>query len=82
MLFAVPIGQVLSKFELAGALTAKSVTPVPLPAPFEVSRPRQLNQVIGALLMELTGPSPGGQVVALAGMGGSGKSVLAAAARP
>ena len=80
VLFAASIGRVLSRFDLAGALTARSVTPIPLPTPFEVNRPRQLEQVISALLTELTGPSPGGQVVALAGMGGSGKSVLAAAA--
>ena len=76
VLFAAPIDQVLTEFDLAGVPVARSVTDIPLPVPFEVRRPHLLNQVIDAL----TSPSPDGQLVGLVGMGGSGKSVLAAAA--
>jgi hypothetical protein len=67
---------VLTEFGLAGVAVARSVSDLPLPVAFEVRRPDQLEQAIGAL----TGPSPDGQLVGLAGMGGAGKSVLAAAA--
>ena len=53
---------------------------IPLPVPFEVRRPRLLDQVISALLADLPQPGPDGRLVGLVGMGGSGKSVLAAAA--
>jgi WD40 repeat protein len=55
-------------------------TGIPLAAPFEVRRPRLLDQVIGALLADLPQPGPDGHLAGLVGMGGSGKSVLAAAA--
>jgi len=67
---------VLAEFDLAGVRVARSVRDIPRPVSFEVARPAQLNQVLDALI----GASPDGQLVALAGMGGSGKSVLAAAA--
>ena len=76
VLFAAPIDQVLTEFSLAGVPVARSVKDIPRPVSFEVRRPEWLEQMIDAL----TSPSPGGQVVGLAGMGGSGKSVLAAAA--
>jgi Trypsin-like peptidase domain/NB-ARC domain len=53
---------------------------IPLPVPFEVRRPHLLEQVIGALLADLPQPGPDGHLVGLVGMGGAGKSVLAAAA--
>jgi WD40 repeat protein len=53
---------------------------IPLPVPYEVRRPQLLDQVIGALLADLPQPEPDGLLVGLVGMGGSGKSVLAAAA--
>ena len=76
MLFAAPIERVLAEFDLAGVPVARSVRDIPRPVSFEVRRPDQLNQVLDAL----TGAPPDGQLVGLAGMGGSGKSVLAAAA--
>ena len=53
---------------------------IPLPVPFEVRRPRLLDRVTGALLADAPRPGPDGHLVGLVGMGGSGKSVLAAAA--
>jgi hypothetical protein len=53
---------------------------IPLPVPYEVRRPQLLNRVTGALLADLLQPGPDGQLAGLVGMGGSGKSVLAAAA--
>jgi len=76
VLFAAPIDQVVAEFDLSGVPVARSVRDIPLPVSFEVERPGQLHQVIGAL----TGASPDEQLVGLVGMGGSGKSVLAAAA--
>jgi WD40 repeat protein len=74
-LFAAPISQVLTGFGLAGAQVARSVRDLPQPVSFEVRRPELLSQVRDAL----TGPSSEGRLVGLAGMGGAGKSVLAAA---
>jgi WD40 repeat protein len=74
-LFAAPIGQVLARFGLAGVAKARSARDIPLAVSFEVRRPELLSQVLDAL----TGPSPEGRLVGLAGMGGAGKSVLAAA---
>src|SRR5262249_3164098 len=48
-------------------------------APHEVPRP-ELGQVIEALIASPAEPAPEGEVVGLVGMGGSGKSVLAATA--
>ena len=76
VLFAAPIDGVLAEFDLAGVPVARSVRDIPRPVSFEVRRPDQLNQVLDALI---AAPSDG-QLVGLAGMGGSGKSVLAAAA--
>jgi WD40 repeat protein len=76
VLYAVCIEDVLAEFDLAGIPVARSVRDIPRPVSFEVRRPDQLNQVLDALV----GASPGGQLVGLAGMGGTGKSVLAAAA--
>ena len=53
---------------------------IPLPVPYEVRRPQLLDQVTGALLAEPPHAGPDGHLVGLVGMGGSGKSVLAAAA--
>ena len=80
VLFAAPIGQVLTEFGLTGVTAGEPAGTIPLPAPFEVRRPQLLNRVIDALLANLTPPSPDGPLVGLAGMGGVGKSVLAAAA--
>jgi WD40 repeat protein len=74
-LFAAPIGQVLAQFGLTGVAQARSARDIPLAVSFEVRRPELLSQVLDAL----TGPSPEGRPVGLAGMGGAGKSVLAAA---
>ena len=76
VLFAAPIEGVLAEFDLAGVPVARSVRDIPRPVSFEVRRPDGLNQVTDALI---AAPSDG-QLVGLAGMGGSGKSVLAAAA--
>jgi len=76
VLYAAPIEGVLAEFDLAGVPVARSVRDIPRPVSFEVQRPDQLNQVLDALIKA----SPDGQLVGLAGMGGSGKSVLAAAA--
>ena len=79
VLFAAPIDQVLTEFGLTGVTPAEPVQRIPLPVPFEVRRPQQLNRVIDALLANPSQPRPDGQLVGLVGMGGSGKSVLAAA---
>jgi WD40 repeat protein len=76
VLYAAPIEGVLAEFDLTGVPVARSVRDIPRPVSFEVRRPDQLNQVLDAL----TGVPSDGQLVGLAGMGGSGKSVLAAAA--
>jgi WD40 repeat protein len=75
VLFAAPIAQVLTEFGLTGVAQARPARDIPLPVSFEVRRTELLSQVLGAL----TGPSPEGRLVGLAGMGGAGKSVLAAA---
>ena len=79
VLFAAPIDQVLAEFGLTGVTAGEPAEQIPLPVPFEVRLPQQLNRVIDALLTNLTQPSPDVQLVGLVGMGGSGKSVLAAA---
>ena len=79
VLFAAPIEQVVTEFGLTGVTVWEPVGQIPLPVPFEVRRLQLLNQVIGALLADLTQPVPDGRLVGLVGMGGSGKSVLAAA---
>jgi hypothetical protein len=76
VLFAAPIDRVLAEFGLAAVPGTRSVEDMPEPVSFEVRRPELLNQVIDAL----THPSLDGQLVGLTGMGGAGKSVLAAAA--
>jgi WD40 repeat protein len=76
VLYAAPIEAVLAEFGLAGVPVARSIRDIPRPVSFEVRRPDQLDQVLDAL----TGAPSDGPPVALAGMGGSGKSVLAAAA--
>ena len=80
VLFAAPIDRVLTEFGLTGATVGEPAGQIPLPVPFEVRRPQQLRRVIDALLTNSTEPSPDSQLVGLVGMGGSGKSVLAAAA--
>jgi WD40 repeat protein len=80
VLFAAPIDRVLTEFGLTGVTVGKSAGTIPLPVPFEVGRSQQLNRVIDALLTGLPQPLPGGLLAGLVGMGGSGKSVLAAAA--
>ena len=80
VLFAAPIDQVLIEFGLTEVTTGGLAGQIPLPVPFEVRRPDELNRVIDTLLANLTHPPPDGQLVGLVGMGGSGKSVLAAAA--
>jgi WD40 repeat protein len=80
VLYAAPIEQVLTEFSLTGVAGARSVMDIPRPAPFEVGRPDQLNLVIGALLASPTEPPTDERLVGLVGMGGAGKSVLAAAA--
>jgi NB-ARC domain len=80
VLFAAPIEQVLTEFGLTGVTVWQPVGQIPQPVPFEVRRLQLLDRVIGALLADLTQPVPDGQLVGLAGIGGSGKSVLAAAA--
>jgi WD40 repeat protein len=80
VLFAAPIEQVLTEFGLSEVTVGRAVGQIPLPVPFEVRRPQQLNRVIDALLAGMTQPPSDGQLVGLVGMGGSGKSVLAAAA--
>jgi NB-ARC domain/Trypsin-like peptidase domain len=75
VLYAAHIERVLNEFGLTGVAAARSVMDIPRPVSFELRRPGQLNQVIGAL----TEPSPGDQLVGVVGMAGSGKSVLAAA---
>ena len=79
VLFAAPIDQVLAGFGLAGVAAGEPAGQVPLPVPFEVRRPQLLDRVIDRLLTNLTQPAWDGQLVGLVGMGGSGKSVLAAA---
>ena len=79
VLFATPIDQVLTEFDLTGVSVGGLVGMVPLPVPFEIHRPDELHRVIDALLTGPTEPSREGQLVGLVGMGGSGKSVLAAA---
>ena len=76
VLYAAPIENVLAEFDLAGIPVARSVRDIPRPVSFEVRRPDQLNQVLDALI----GAPSDGPLVGLVGMGGSGKSVLAAAA--
>ena len=77
VLYAAPIERVLAEFDLAGVPVARSVRDIPRAVSFEVRRPDELTQVLDAL----TAASPDiEQLVGLAGMGGSGKSVLAAAA--
>ena len=79
VLFATPIDQVVTEFGLA-VTVGRPAEQIPQPVAHEVPRPDQLNRVIDALLANLTHPRPGGLLVGLVGMGGSGKSVLAAAA--
>jgi WD40 repeat protein len=76
VLYAAPIKAVLAEFDLAGVPVVRSVRDIPRAVSFEVRRPDQLNQVLDALI----GAPSDGPLVGLAGMGGSGKSVLAAAA--
>jgi WD40 repeat protein len=76
VLFAAPIDLVLAEFGLTGVTVGEPAGAIPLPVAFEVRRLDELNQVMDALI---EAPSDG-QLVGLAGMGGSGKSVLAAAA--
>jgi WD40 repeat protein len=80
VLFAAPIDHVLTEFGLTGVTVGEAAGQIPLPVPFEVRRPQQLDRVIDALLANLTQPPSEAQLVGLVGMGGSGKSVLAAAA--
>ena len=89
VLFAAPIEQVVTEFGLTGVTVWESAGQIPLPVPFEVRRLQLVDRVIGALLADLTQPVSDGQLsqpvpdrqmVGLVGMGGSGKSVLAAAA--
>ena len=80
VLFAAPIEQVLTEFGLTGVTVWEPVGQIPLPVPFEVRQPQLLNRVIDALMADLPQLVPDGQLVGLVGMGGSGKSVLAAAA--
>ena len=75
VLFAAPLDQVLAEFDLPGTRATRPVGAAPEPVSFEVRRPELLDRVVGAL----TGPSSDGRLVGLAGMGGAGKSVLAAA---
>lgn len=69
VLFAAPIDQVLAEFGLTGVTAGEPAGTIPLPAPFEVRRPQLLNQVIDALLGNLTQPPPDGRVVGLVSMG-------------
>jgi WD40 repeat protein len=80
VLFAAPIERVIAEFHLAGVAAARSDMDIPKQASFEVRRPDQLDQIIDALLRGLAEPSAETRLVGLAGMAGSGKSVLAAAA--
>jgi WD40 repeat protein len=79
VLYAADIDRVRAEFDLTGVTVARSASQIPLPAPHEVARP-ELGQVIEALLAAPAGLAPEADVVGVVGMGGSGKSVLAATA--
>ncbi len=83
ILYAAPVGQVLTSFRITGWNQAKPVDQIPPPVPFEVDRLRERDRVIEDLLTGLGEPLPDGHLVGLvglAGMPGVGKSALAAAA--
>jgi hypothetical protein len=80
VLFAAPIDRVLTEFGLTGVTSNEPAGQIPLPAPFEVRRAQQLDLLIDALITNLAQPPSDRKLVGLTGMGGSGKTVLAAAA--